>query len=385
MRRWTITPAAVVPAALLIVLAAGCEARKSSNPLSPSVAGPIPGVEITAPRLLEPGQNFKFKENQQPIKLLIENASSTGVRPLKYAFEVASDSGFQTKVFARSGVPPGEGGRTSVQIDKLDLGRGYYWRARAEDGANIGIYAAAQFEVLPKPFLTGPSPISPANNDRVTERKPTLRARNSDRNAAVGALIYTFQIGRDQAFTQIVSAGTASEGAGETAWTSVGDLEYNFTHFWRARSSDGETTSDWGTTQVFRSSLAPAPVPSPGGGGNPGSCTGNHGPTIVKCVASKYPDKLAAGVSSGQRVANMQFLRDRIIEAGRCGGMDLAWNLKRGGPEISVDFLVERVGGTVIGHDIAFDYDNTGHSLELYWGDGTSPFYGGYSNGFSCQ
>ena len=81
----------------------------------------------------------------------------------------------------------------------------------------------------------------------------------------------------------------------------------------------------------------------------------------------------------------MVFLRDRIIEAGRCGGMDLAWNLKRGGPEISVDFLVERVGGNLIGHDIAFDYDNTSHSLELYWGDGTFPFYGGYSSGFSCQ
>ncbi|MCA1560365.1 MAG: hypothetical protein LC804_08905 [Acidobacteria bacterium] len=99
----------------------------------------------------------------------------------------------------------------------------------------------------------------------------------------------------------------------------------------------------------------------------------------------KYPDRLAAGVSSGQRRANMEFLRDRVIEAGRCGGLDLAWNLKRGGPEISVDFLVERSGGHLQGRDIAFDYDNTGIQLVLYWGTGEFPFYGGYPHSFSCQ
>ena len=39
---------------------AGCEAAKSSNPTSPTVAGPIPGVNITAPALIEPAQGFKF-------------------------------------------------------------------------------------------------------------------------------------------------------------------------------------------------------------------------------------------------------------------------------------------------------------------------------------
>jgi hypothetical protein len=64
--------------------------------------------------------------------------------------------------------------------------------------------------------------------------------------------------------------------------------------------------------------------------------------------------------------------------------MDLAWNLKRGGPEISIDFIVERVGGTLHGHDIAFDYDNHSTPLVLYWGSGEFPFYGGY-RAFSCQ
>src|SRR6266508_1032105 len=94
-------------ARLACVLAAvgltACEAKKSSNPTSPTVAGPIPGVNITAPVLLEPAQGFKFKENEQPIRLVVQNATSSGVRPLTYTFEVAADSGFGTKAFSRSG------------------------------------------------------------------------------------------------------------------------------------------------------------------------------------------------------------------------------------------------------------------------------------------
>ena len=68
-------------------------------------------------------------------------------------FEVATDADFNNKVYARSGVPAGDNGRTSVQIDRLDLGRAYYWRAKADDGANASQFSSSQFEVLPKPLL----------------------------------------------------------------------------------------------------------------------------------------------------------------------------------------------------------------------------------------
>ena len=103
---------ALLPVALMCTLVA-CQAKKSENPLGPSVAGPIAGVEISPPQLLEPAQGFKFKENQQPIKLVIQNSITTGVRPISYIFEVASDSDFNNKVFARSGVAQGDC-RTSV-------------------------------------------------------------------------------------------------------------------------------------------------------------------------------------------------------------------------------------------------------------------------------
>ena len=82
---------------IVLALAAGCGVEKSENPLSPSVAGPIAGVEITAPRPVEPSNGTKLKHSQQPVKLMVENANSNGVRPLSYSFEVASDSAFRRK------------------------------------------------------------------------------------------------------------------------------------------------------------------------------------------------------------------------------------------------------------------------------------------------
>ena len=279
---------AALPAALLVTVIA-CEAKKSSNPLSPSVAGPIAGVEITAPKLLEPAQGFKFKENQQPIRLLIENSGTSGVRPLTYAFEVATDPGFETKVFARSGVAPGENGRTSVQLDRLDLGRPYYWRAKAEDGANTSTYSSAGFEVLPRALLTVPGAVSPINNTQVASRRPTLTIRNSDRNSAVGRVSYFFVVAKDQAFTQIAASGMVDE-AGTTSWTVDRELDYGLTHYWRVRATDFEITTDWSTTQVFRAPGAPAPTPGPSPGPtNPGGpCNFGDPESIVRCERAKY-------------------------------------------------------------------------------------------------
>lgn len=366
------TAAAALSAATMFAVA-GCEAQKSSNPLSPSVAGPIPGVNITPPKLIDPAQGFKYKESQQPIKLVIENATTNGVRPITYMFEVATDSTFTTKVYARSGVPPGDGNRTSVQIDRLDLGRAYYWRAKADDGANSSQFASSQFEVLPKPLLNPPGPVSPVNNDRVASRRPTLTVNDSERNAAIGSVSYEFQIATDVTFTKVVASGVSGETPGQTTFTAGADLAVDLQYFWRARATDGDTTSAWAVTQTFRSPNAapapPSPGPSPNPGPRPGPCASNNGPAIVSCIAAKYPEYLVAGISLSQRQANMSFLRDRIIEAGKCGGLDLGQNLKRGGPDLSIDFLAWRQPGGDMGVDLAVDYDNTSEPLRLGWSE----------------
>jgi len=88
-----------VSCGLLLLALGGCQTSKSSTPTAPTVAGPIAGVTISAPALLEPAQGFKYKESEQPIKLVVQNATTNGVRPLTYTFEVSSDAGFANKVF----------------------------------------------------------------------------------------------------------------------------------------------------------------------------------------------------------------------------------------------------------------------------------------------
>ena len=386
MTRTNLSPAAALVLPLLFTLV-GCEAQKSETPLSPSVAGPIAGVDITAPGLLEPSMGSKFKDSAQPIRLAIQNASTSGVRPLAYTFEVASDSGFTSKVFGRGSVPPGADGRTSVQIDRVDVGRTYYWRVRAEDGANTGPFLNAQFEVLPRAFISAPVPTSPVNNETVASRRPTLRVRNVERNAAVGTVVYEFQVSSNQAFTAITGNGAVDERPGETVLAIPSDLPNSATQYWRARGMDAETLGEWSAVQVFRTpNILPAPGPtSPTPGGSGGSCASNNGFAIVSCISAKYPERLAAGVTSSQRVANMMFLRDRMIEAGKCGGLDLGHNLKRGGPEVSIDFLAWRRNDGDMGVDIGVDYDNTSEPLRLAWNlagiSGT--FYKAYG-GASC-
>ena len=345
-------------AATLLVALAGCEAKKSSNPLSPAVAGPIPGVEITPPRLMEPAQGFKYKESQQPIKLVIENATSNGVRPITYMFEVAADSGFQSKVYARSGVPGGDGGRTSVQVDRLDVGRAYYWRARAEDGANIGQFSTAQFEVLPKPLLNAPRLVSPVGDVRVTSRRPTLTVAASDRNAAIGSLGYEFQVATDQAFSQLVAAARIDETQGHTTFTPNGDLVTDRLHFWRARASDGETTSAWAGAETFRTP-SPTPVPGPGPGPAPGPapggpCTFSTPLQIVECERAKY------GFMSHSQMATFMRSVARSLNANGISGGPYGILRKQSGTNCggySCDVLCAGQGGTQRQYDVLGDIE----------------------------
>lgn len=94
----------------------------------------------------------------------------------------------------------------------------------------------------------------------------------------------------------------------------------------------------------------------------------SNGPELVAFVASRFPDRLRAGVSHDERVANMEYLRDQVIAAGICGGMDLARNLKRGKGPHSIDALAwRREDGWVDVVDIAAAYDDTGRPLTLHW------------------
>ena len=308
-------PAALAAAALLAL--AGCEVKKSETPLSPTVAGPIAGVDITAPRLLEPGNGSRLKAAQQPITLIVENSSTNGVRPISYTFEVAPDSGFETKSYARSGVVPGSDGRTQVTVAALETGRVYHWRVRAEDGANTSQYSAASFEVLPRPQLDPPPLLSPANGQETPSRRPQLVVGASSRNAAVGAVGYEFQLAADVAFTAMVARDITGETGNTTVFVPGGDLNGSTVFFWRVRALDADVVSDWSPIQSFRtpagSSPSPGPSPGPAPGGGP--CNGSDPLAIVQCERAKF-----GHMDSAQHVQVLAAIADSLNRNGIPGG-----------------------------------------------------------------
>src|SRR6516164_9066071 len=143
---------------LPVLLLAGCEEAKSANPTSPSIAGPIAGVTISAPKLLQPAAGSQLSFEQQPITLVLANSTSTGIRPLTYVFQISTDSAFGTTLFSQTGVAAGTSGQTTFRLpSSLSADHTYYWRARAEDGANTGDFAApANFKVFTAITIAAP-------------------------------------------------------------------------------------------------------------------------------------------------------------------------------------------------------------------------------------
>lgn len=365
---------AAIPALLTVL--SGCQALKSSNPTSPSVAGPIAGVTFSAPKPVDPIPGASIRMQDQPITLQVENAATNSQRTVTYLFEVAADASFSNRVFNREGIQPGTNGRTVVTLpDALAPGQTYFWRAKAEDGANASEYSApAAFSVVHLAEFETPQPLYPIASNRTSTVKPEFKVRNAARTGPAGAVSYTFEISETDSFTAIVAIVTIPEQPLETKFTLAQSLKNDSRYYWRARAFDPNVTGPWMDVQTFLTPpvvVVPPPTPTPTPSPSPGSSGGwpTNGPDLVTYANQRYPDRLAAGVSSSQRRGNMEFLRDRMIEAGICGGMDLAWNLKRGGPEISVDFFAYRKNGTWIGVDIGFDYDNTSQPLRLQWGE----------------
>ncbi|MGE5246411.1 MAG: hypothetical protein ACM3SQ_19475 [Betaproteobacteria bacterium] len=285
----------------LVVLASACQAQKSSNPLSPTVAGPIPGVSISPPAPVQPQVGSAVAADQQPVTLVVANATTSGVRPLSYRFEVATDAGFAAKVFQQENIKPGNG-RTSLRLPSpLPTDHTYYWRARAQDGANTGPYfGTASFQVYTPVVIHAPVPTSPINNVVVTSLGPTFTFGNAPRTGPAGAITYTIEVSTSSSFSGRV-IWTVREQGGSTTLHSPQNFSYSGQYYWHVRGSDTSGhTGPWSVTEAFRTPAAPVVAPPSGGGGGGGSlppgtaCSGATELDIVKCRRSQYGAHMTA-------------------------------------------------------------------------------------------
>ena len=176
-----------------IACLAGCETAKSANPTAPSVAGPIPGVNITAPRPLEPGAGSTLVFNNEPPTLLIENAGTSGARSIWLQLEVGTDANFQQIVYQADQIALGSNGRTAYRLPApLGAGYTYFWRTRAADGANTGPYSSvSSFSVVPPIVINAPVATTPSG--KITTNKPEFKVTNGAISGTTG-VVYRFEV-----------------------------------------------------------------------------------------------------------------------------------------------------------------------------------------------
>jgi hypothetical protein len=254
-----------------VLAMAACAASKSADPLSPTVAGPIPGVNITSPSIMQPSLGAKVSVEQQPLTLTVGNAASSGVRPLTYVFEIAADASFANKVFSRDGIAPGAS-QTSLKLpDALATGRTYFWHARAEDGANTGPFSTtAAFDVFTPIVIGAAVPTAPIDNVRVDSLHPLFSFNNAPHSGPVGPLTYLIEVADTDSFANRLAAWTVAEQPGQTGLDSPQDFPINKQLFWRVRAADTTTAGPYSPVQVFQTPLpvvvAPPPPPAPGPG-----------------------------------------------------------------------------------------------------------------------
>jgi hypothetical protein len=268
-----------------------CETEKSLTPTSPNVAGPIAGVNITTPSPVSPANGAEIL-NTETLRLVFGNASSNSERRFWYIVELAADAGFNTKLFTNPRVAPAEGQQTSVIVDvRLGAEATYYWRVKADDGANASDYSpVAHFDIVVPVVVEAPSPASPVNGETTSDNTPNLVVNNGRVQGRAGTVQYRFEVATDQAFSNIISVAYVPRSGGGTTTHSSAPLPAGATLFWRVWATNGQLINGPSAVQIFRTPAPPAPGPGPGPGpgpvpnGNWRNCGSTPGYELVACV-----------------------------------------------------------------------------------------------------
>jgi hypothetical protein len=393
-------------------LLAGCEAEKSRNPLSPSVAGPLPGVTITAPKALEPLSGSEIVSTSQPVRLLLENASSNSVRPYWFELQIARDAGFTSVVHVAERITPGQNGRTVYQVPiTLASDQTYFWRSRALDGANTGPFsAAASFQVVVPIEIDAPVLLSPARGEVITGIRPRLVAQNGRVSGPAGQVHYSFEIAVDAAMTHVVALNAVPMGSNGQTVLDIVDLGWSTEFYWRVRGFSAKTTGPYSAVSSFRTPAAPvAPTPAPPATPTPPVTPAPTGPTptpgyrapdpapgqrlplpdmfwVVEQVARSYPNALRN--SCQDHGGSWEFM-DRVVDELRRHDLRWSYNAKRGNfndPSHDVVFYHWGAGASERSRDgyvIDIIVSHCGSNPQPSWLDQTAAtFQGGTTGGY---
>ncbi|MEO6223618.1 MAG: hypothetical protein ABIP90_10220 [Vicinamibacterales bacterium] len=104
--------------------------------------------------------------------------------------------------------------------------------------------------------LTAPVAEAPIGDAQTDTLRPTLRVRNGTSDGT-GTRTYEFQISdrTDFASTAVIRTGVPEGAGGTTSYTPDVDLQPATRLYWRARMTQGSSTSDWSALAQFRTRL----------------------------------------------------------------------------------------------------------------------------------
>lgn len=215
-----------------------------------SPSSPSGKASVTVPRAVSPAAGATVPDLQQPVTLVVQNAVTTGGSPV-YEFEVASDTGFATRVQLKEGIAEGANGQTSVRLDTLPAGRDYYWRSRTTSGGSVSPYGATtKLTIGPAIVIGAPVPVSP-NDGASISGQVVLTVVNAPTTGPAGPLTYRFELSTNNNMTPIaLSANIAAGGSGRTSWTPT-QLASNTVYYWRVTPVD-TTNNITGTASPVR-------------------------------------------------------------------------------------------------------------------------------------
>jgi hypothetical protein len=323
-----------------------CSTEKSRNVLSPNVAGPIAGVAITPPLPISP-LNGNEVTNNEPLRLVFDNSVTNGERPVWYIVELAADPGFTSKLFANNRVTPSSGTRTTVVVEgTLATERTYFWRVKADDGANSSEFSQTiHFDFVIPVVIDPPVPVSPVGGQTTTSTAPQLIVSNGRVAGRVGKVDYWFEIARDQAFANIIETWGAERSSGGSTMLQSPHLPAGTQFFWRAIGTNGKLYSAFSNVQSFRTPAAAPPGGGGGGGGGgwtpppppAGGRTADPPPGgklplpnmsgLVEQVAAQFPNALR---NSCQNAGGTWEFMDRLVNELRKHDTRWGYNWKRG-------------------------------------------------------
>ena len=278
----------IVGAVGAMLVASACDSERSSNPLSPQIAGPLAGVTITAAMSTQPIDGQLIPVASQPVSLIFANATSDSVRPFTYEIQVATDGAFVQMLLEGQGIEPTPDGQVTYQIPvTLAPEQMYYWRVRALDGANTGPYAATStFEMYTPLVIPAPTVLGPTGGGLLPDNNPTFAVQNADITGPAQTIQYRFELSTQADFATTSAVFTVAQGAGPTTRVSPAPLAFDQLFFWRVRISAqsrvGEVEGPWSATASFRTPVEPVSigVPTPFSPVN-GATTPSVRPTLV--------------------------------------------------------------------------------------------------------